>query len=324
MLVGFYLTIPLIITVTVCRLLNFVSLKNALQLIALLFLTTATGYFLYKYFPLHYYRSHTFIYYQSGNIKNFIKVMVNFFQSTPAIAIMWLGFIFFAPIVLIKTYIREKKKLTPDRNWSNFIILWIVITLLWATPAFIITDHNLALASTPVHYLGLRHLQPFIMMPVFIGLPLLLSQHNSVINFWEKKSIYIGCLMLIIVSCINRPSLKLQNLTDYYPQSISCFDNYARRFNLHAGLSDYWNARPFSSYNHSGVQVVVVYPNISPYIHINSMTQYRAIPRYDFIIVNNLDKELIRKRFGNPTSQFTCPGGYEFYVFANDSLNNLF
>jgi hypothetical protein len=327
-LVAFYLTVPLIVTLAVCRSLNFISLRKVIKLIILLLMTIVTGYLLYKYFPLGYEREKSFINYHHGSITSFINVMTYFFQKSTGIAMLWLGFIFFAPLSLVKTYRFESRTPHSEVKWVDFIILWLVMIVLWTVPAFIIMDNNLLLA---LHgkYLGMRHLQPFIIMPVFIGLPLLLYKHTNFYDLLSKNSTSTICFfLLIIVSSINSvSSIKKRSLSTYYPQHIACFDIQAKKLNLHGGLSNYWQARPFSIYNHSGVQVVQVDGHLEPVFALNSRTQYRTIPQYDFIIVKSptfaFDKTFILSRLGKPTSQFTCPGNYEFYVYTNGSMKNI-
>ncbi len=327
-LVGFYLTIPLTMTLVVCWSLNFISLRKVITLVTLLLMTTAAGYLLYKYIPLHYEREKSFIHYHHGSITSFINVMTYFFQKSTGIAMLWLGFIFFAPLSLIKTYRSEAGTHHSEIKWEDFIILWLVITILWTVPAFIIMDNNLLLGLKG-SYLGMRHLQPFVIMPVFIGLPLLLYKHTNFYELLSKNSISMICFFLLIISSsINSAShIKKRSLSAYYPEHIACFDIQAKKLNLHGGLGNYWQARPFSIYNHSGVRIVQVDGHLEPVFALNSRTQYRATQQYDFILVKSptftFDKEFILSHLGKPTSQFTCPGNYEFYVYTNGSMKNI-
>ena len=314
-IVGFYFTIPMLIFVLLCGWLKFFSPKTCLKLAGLLMITTLSGYLLYKYCPLYYFRADHFKHYYHDSIPGFIKVITNFIRHSPFIGSLWLSFLLFAPLSLIR-----------DRtaDWTNFIISWILVMMVLAVPALIYTDYNLHLANT-INYLGLRHLQPFILIPIFIGLPLLISKHTRVLN----PSVGMACFgLILLISYFNKPPLKISNFLSYYPPEIACLDHYAKQLHLHAGAGNYWQARPFTLYNHSGIKVVPITDDFKPFLWLTSLHIFKENNSYDFLITQSpnftFNKEQILTRFGKPTAFFSCPGNYEYYVYQNHALNKLF
>lgn len=321
-LVGFYFTIPLILTILLCWFLQYISSKNCAYSIILIFLATLTGYYLYRYFPLYYPRRIKFILFTSGNIQNFITMMVHFFKSSPAMALLWFSFILFAPVSLIKTYLHEGKPWNPNYTWLNFIIFFELVMIVTTIPAYIITDSYLSKKGVM-----LLHVQAMIIIPIVTGLPLLIYKHTNIYEIFIKRSICGSGFFLILIATLNRPGLDTTKLS-YYPPYLACLDEHAKKLNLHAGLGNYWQARPITFYNHSGIKIApVIFPNVRPFYPLTSFRIFKD-NQFDFIIVKSqsftFDKEQIIKRFGQPTSIFTCPENSEYYVYKNDALKNIF
>lgn len=329
-IVAFYLTVPLMLTVFFCYKLHYVSTQNCRRLIALLFFTTLVGYLLYT-FPFSLFKhgvGHP-IHFKPGNIGNFVKLFIHFFKESPLIAMMWLSFLIFVPFSLRQTYCREKTHINPEMKWVNFILFWELVTILWGIPAFIITDHSLFLVSADHPYFGLRHLQPFILCPVLIGLPLLIYKHTPLFGILTKKESITATVLFLIIgfSLWNKPPLNRSNLLTYYPPLLACLDDYAKKLNLHAGIANYWDTKPMTSFNHSGITVASVQDDLSPSLLLSS-TKFYKNDNFDFIVLRNprrnFDKETVLARFGNPTATFTCPDNYEFYAYTNHAMQGMF
>lgn len=322
-LIIFYLMAPLILTVIFIWIFKFKSLEDCRKWLILLMLTLLIGYLIYRFAPLHYYRDSRLIHYQAGNVKAFMKVIIHFLKNSPAIGILWLFFIFLAPASLVQTYRQKDKPLFNNNiDWVNFVILWLVVMIIFCIPTFILMDFNLALANSnePYPYMGLRHMAPVILFPVLIGVPLLLYKHTNLPDLLAKNYTFCALLFLIIVSSfINRPRLNWTNLSTYYPPGLACLDDHAQKLHLHAGLGNYWQARPFTYFNHSGIAVASVDDNFSPFLWVTSMQYFRRHD-FDFIIAKSptkiFDQDKIISQFGKPTSTFICPNNYEFYVYS--------
>ena len=319
----FYLLMPLVLTIILCRLLKYFSKKSFIHLLLLLTVTGFSGYLLYNHLPIHYLRAHTFFHYSSINFLAFMDVMSNFFMKDPLIFILFISFLLFAPLSLITSY---KDNTILANKWVNFIIFWIIVMIISTVPAFILTDQNLT-DFQQSHYLGLRHLQGLILTPVFLGLPLLLYKHTNINELFLKKTFAANILLLICIASFNRPPLKIANFFSYYPTEIACFDDYVKKMNLHAGLANYWDSRPFTLFNRSNTYLAAVKNNLKPFSFLGT-TEYYKKNEFDFMIYksgyNVFDKEYLAKQIGKPSATFSCPGGYEFNVYKNNEMKALF
>lgn len=324
--VGFYFTIPLSLTILVCAILKYIDFKNCMKLLALLFITTLCGYLLFKFFPLYYLRPRRIIQFPDGAIHSFLRIMFNFIKQEPILAITWLSFIFLAPFSLIKSHYKSKRNnYSIQMKWVDFIIFFQIIMVLVTIPLFILTDPNLIYVKSD-NYLAMRHLQPFILEPILIGVPLLIFKHHKLFLFFKNKYLIGTCYIFIIIfSSFNIPEFKAINLYSYYPQEIACFDQHATKLHLHSGLANYWSARPFTLYNHSKSRFIAVDGNFNPFIWSTSLQNFKN-DQLNFIMLKSheFEKSKILARFGNPTTTFSCPGGFDYYVYNNKAMENLF
>jgi hypothetical protein len=315
---AFYLMMPLTFTIIICYGLKCIPKKAFLNLFTLLITTTLCGYLLYRFLPIHYIHERHFIHYHAGNIAGFLLLMTNFYKNSPAIALLFFSFILFAPISLFS---KENEK-----NWVNFVILFELVMIISTIPAFILTDKNLHSAITE-GYTGLRHLQPFILSPIFLGLPLLIYKHTNLNTLFSKTAVSIALLILLFIASFNRPPLNFNNFLGYYPPAVACFDQYAEKLHLKAGVSNYWSHRIFNLYSHANVKIVSIGKNLKPIIFMDSSQPYRE-NQFDFVISKDpyfaFDPQVLFKRFGFPYTTFICAGGYEFQVYGQAKMKNMF
>lgn len=160
----------------------------------------------------------------------------------------------------------------------------------------------------------------------------------------EKSVVYLSALLLLsVASLVHPPRLDAKNLFTYYSPMLACFDEHARQLNLHEGIGLLNYATQLSTYNHSGIQVAQVSPHLTPFHFLNSKRIY-GDHDFDFIVIhpipidsttNPIVRQILTdnytinpirviQRFGQPTSTFSCPDNYDFYVYSNHKLNNIF
>ena len=321
LIIGFYLIIPLLITTPLSAVLGFVNKKKCIHLMCWLILTGITGSLLYQFSPLLYSRNHNLIHYDWWNIWNFIKVILFFgYVSTP-ITILWLSFVIWGPISLIKSYQKENLFLNSPLKYVNFFILFEVIMVLWTIPAYILTDNNLYLIQNNV-YAGMRHLQTFILGPVLLGLPLLLYKHTL---SWKFKKWIYGALALLVLAAsqVNNPGINKTKLFSYYPPFIACIDHYAIQYHLHTGLlyADYWYHKPLNYFNHSGIKLILIHQQLGPAPFLTSLRDYE-INDFDFILSRDHSQSFRHKiaQLGKPHMILTCPES-TIYVYDHTALN---
>lgn len=177
-------------------------------------------------------------------------------------------------------------------------------------------DSNITLSSTANFYVGLRHYQPFILFPVFLGAPLLLTHYTNLASVISR---YYGCIILAILFCGFAFTQKgqISDLINFYPEPIACLDRYAQKYHLENGAANYWEAKSYTLLSKQHLTVVAIDDHakdrgkIEPEFWMNTKHDYlnRDI---DFLIVKNNSKEYPKpndavKAYGKPIATFQCP-----------------
>lgn len=324
-LIGFYLLIPLMITIFLGIISGFIAVNKGFKLLTALMIATVCGYLCYKFLPFYFNRANSLIHYQY-RLLDFWLIMKNFYLNSPEIFLLWCSFILFAPISVINSLRQRNQGLTNNFYWLNFTLVWQLIMILVMLPIFIITDTHLHEAKTGV-YMGLRHLQPVILTPVFIGLPLLIYKHIRLEKLWRQAPVCLGLLILILLASWNHPPLIIKNFTQYYPPEIACLDDGIKTYHLHNGIGNYWATRPLTIFNKSGSYIVPVNSDLSPSVLAGTIQYYKK-NNFDFIVskspLASFDKDSLIKNLGIPKATFSCPNNYEFLVYPSLKTEILF
>jgi hypothetical protein len=323
-IVAVYFAIPLLIAMLFSQMFNYIPKNTSIKMSLLLIATILCGYLLFKYMPLIYRRPEKIIHYNIHYVRYFLELMLHFFKLSPAIGSLWLLFVLCAPFSLMRTSF--KKSISLPLHWVIIIILFELITIFFTIPFFIITDPDLADINTG--YYGLRHLQFLILGPVLLGIPLLLYKHVPYFKYLNNKILCSCCFIFVIIfSLYSAPKINFFELFNFYPKEIRCFDENAKRLHLHAGVTNYWMARPFTVYNHSNIQFIPVTQDFSYFLWITSLAIFKN-KSVDFIQVKSpsfqFDKSVILSRFGQPEVTFSCGPNFEYYVYHNNNFNNAF
>lgn len=152
-------------------------------------------------------------------------------------------------------------------------------------------------------------------------------------NFNAIKPILISLVLCITCSLLglslydlyqNRDavciSLKDQPLKKIKVQKLA---QCIKKNGLHHGLANYWLARPLTFISHGELQIDQLVPwrvesggNLLFYWGNNAFSFLSD--HYDFLIVNGLDKSLIRDSFGVPDQIVDC-GHYELWVYRDQT-----
>jgi hypothetical protein len=97
------------------------------------------------------------------------------------------------------------------------------------------------------------------------------------------------------------------------PDLADCMRLLQRKYNLYAGLADYWTARPLTLNSDEALQVDEIAPDGSlryttndKYWYIRSMHDGVRPPQYRFIVMRGLDAFAIARRYGHPNRIATC------------------
>lgn len=135
------------------------------------------------------------------------------------------------------------------------------------------------------------------------------NKTRSRIFFFITVFIFVGLIgILYFINGTNKITLN-----NPYPPFVSCLDTLQKKYNLHYGLSDYWNAKHTRYLAHNGLIVNQVFTNLEKYDWIHNRDWYNKDKdgkpiNYNFIIQERLDREIIARRFGLPEIREQCEG----------------
>lgn len=248
-------------------------------------------------------------------------------------------FIFLGLFIALTLHYFIKKLLLKKPSYIEFNKQFIfTITLLFASIlagilSLLLFDNNLMANN----FVGLRHCIPFIIFPVFLGVPLFLIMHTRLAEITSKYYIYIIILML---SCayISTPKGSISNIINFYPESTACLDSYTNKYHLKNGVSyDFWETRSNNFLSKKNLNIANINFDLNsgpiPRLYFNTLHDFKN-KDFNFILISSdhlVDPNFasnflpLKKTFGTPFFEFTCPSWSgkknTVYVYQSGLLN---
>src|SRR6056297_3187992 len=165
--------------------------------------------------------------------------------------------------------------------------------------------------------ISLRSMQPFILLPVFLGIPLFLAARTNLGEYVQK---YYRSIILAVIFCalVFIPMKSIKPMLNYYPAQTQCLDYYAKEYNLKNGVAQYWNAKINSFLSKDDVNVAAIWPithnqstKLIPYLYFDTQASYIG-KKFNFALVdqkNNasgINTNVITENYGKPTKILSC------------------
>ncbi len=107
---------------------------------------------------------------------------------------------------------------------------------------------------------------------------------------------------------------KFKNATtysDYYPNTVKCFDAFITETGAKAGASGYWLSKRLVLLSKHEVTIAQYLTNLKRYEWVSTKSWYKN--KYDFFLIDSsvprphqLDKKVITTRFGKPEKEYKC------------------
>jgi hypothetical protein len=168
---------------------------------------------------------------------------------------------------------------------------------------------------------GLRHFNTLILIPTFLGLPILLVNYTRAGNLSNKYYIYIISALLGYV-LIQSAHKQIGPFIHYYPSLTKCLDDYYQTHQLNGknGLSDYWDAHLNSMLSKNDLTIIAATPDYRPYRWMSTQHDY-INKTFNFILLRMDDNALIHrqivlKKWGEPEAILTCPDDRMFLIYT--------
>jgi hypothetical protein len=165
---------------------------------------------------------------------------------------------------------------------------------------------GLVLATT--NEMTLRYFIPVFTWPVIVcGLIIF----NT--DILREKIPVIVAVITALMLCVNTSTLVDTHGIDrsLYPADVACIDEALPNYSTLHGVSNYWDAKYIQSFSKHKVTVAQYWDNLTPMKWITTDDYYRST--YDFVVISTnmapqfiLSRELIVKKFGEPSSSATC------------------
>lgn len=263
------------------------------------------------------------------------KIIFNFWIFYQTNAIVFICFCLY--IVLTLHYLIRNifNKTNPAETNGPFIftIVFLFISILVGFLSLLFLD-NILMAT---RYINLRHCIPFIIFPVFLGIPLYLAMYTRLGELLSKYYIYI-MICMISYAYFFTPKGSLSNIINFYPENTACLDSYAHKYHLNNGISyHFWETRANNFLSKQHLNIINHWfddhSELIPRLYFNTLHDVKN-KDFNFMIVNEKDfmnpdigstLQQIKKNLGPPLFEFTCPSWDNkintIYVYQNGRLN---
>ena len=188
-----------------------------------------------------------------------------------------------------------------------------------------------------------RYLPHFIVLPwVIVGLYLFDLRGRSARTKNISRLAYflpfVAVLLLMTVAHDSsfqpsRRGISLAWLYPPYPQEIACIDEVARSYNLHFGISEYWDAKKISETSKTGLLVNQFTYNFDVLPWMNNDHWYKTkaphkngFIEYDFVITSSDTGSEVKKNtsryLGSPSAEVVC-GTWHVLIYEGDRKAQL-
>lgn len=316
----FYYSMPMLLVLTLLKLKLGIERGDFLRFLLVIIISTVIGALLTKLLPSNFPSAKLhFHWWLVPRIVYLYHDLAAFFFREPIIAFLWVaymaisGYQLFASIGL---------KVKDESLFFLHVFIWIMVV--FSLIGLLIVDNSLGIKG----FVGLRHMQPLILLPVFVGFPLLLWQAIPGIKVVNHLISYLLILTVLSVLALWRmPVLQIHTLLHYKPKGLTCLEQKVKQLGLHVGIAGYWTAKPYMFFSQGKIKLAQVDRGANPYIWIGPTIFYHA-KHIDYAIIYNpysqglVNKPIqLKKRYGQPTSTFSC-GGVLVAVYQKGMLIN--
>lgn len=272
-------------------------------------------------------------------------VLKSFYSQNVVTVFLFSTYFVISFLYLLKLFYRRitRSQLFADSNFNlKFIFthLFLVVSILVGLLTFMLLDNDLMVDK----YFGMRHYQPIILFPVFIGIPLWLMWASNLGQVVSKYFLWI-ILSILLTAYVFGERGSIKNVLNFYPPSVACLDQVVNKYHLENGAANYWEAKSYRSLSRTPVNIVAVNSELKPHYAINTMNDYNN-KQFNFLIIQDknswspsypsgaypelyLTENQIRKSVGPFAQVVNCPspvgkGRDIIYIFEQGVLNKRF
>lgn len=246
------------------------------------------------------------------------KALSLYFNEEPIILILCFVYLIAVGIICVKGIFLKNKSY--DKN-----LLFLLATIAAGFPLITICSIILDPDYLYPTFSMLRHFQSAILLPVFLGIPILLVKYTD-INLLINR--YINSTLVIIIgSVLLFGSFLMPNqFKKIYPVLTKCLDEFREQGELPSanGIANYWDGHVTNIFSKRELNVVAV-RKLKSYNWASTKADYKN-KFFHFAVVrgnteadldNNINADYLIKYWGIPDKKLVCSenGNYQIYIY---------
>jgi hypothetical protein len=224
------------------------------------------------------------------------------------------GYLFFKCLVN-----SQQNNMTALQQYAFFILMSTASTLPILIVVAIPFDNDLIPGDVIVN-----HFIPAILLPVFLGFPILLSKYIKFFNVYraaDNSYLYLSLILLGYILIFNKYQ-SLRPFINYYPAFSQCLDDFYARGQLPSknGVADYWDAHFHSMLTQNHLNIVTVNQGFYRYDWMSTQEDYLN-QKFTYIILRKNDSYFNQRegelpQFGPSLSVLSCPQDSNYIVYT--------
>ncbi|WP_323142907.1 hypothetical protein [Massilia phyllosphaerae] len=248
----------------------------------------------------------------AANLHDLAGFGLDLWQALPAATLGWLACVAFALACAVRlARRRDPFGLPPALAW--LLVFWLVS----ATMTLAV---SLPLAPLPVaaRYFIPAACWPILLAPMMVA-HLLRRRHAPALLLAGACAFALGTGMATARQWQAHPIESA-----YYPADSACLDRALARMDLHHGVAQYWDAKPFQRFSRRGIVLAQHIASLEELPWITSQRYFR--PAYDFALVGpdappqyHIPAARLEAINGPPPARVRC-GDYTILLYGRDAM----
>ncbi len=314
----------------------FADKPNRIILIKI-FLTIAIsgplGYFSNLYDLLHLHIAHQHVIIHFAHAWTIFRTnLIIFYNDHPIIILIDIFYVILVLAIFLRLlFPKQYLKLNYSTlNELNISTLFVLMTLCFCTILTVLAVllFDVDLFAVGIH--SLLHLEPAILFPVFLGLPILIIKYSNVGEAVNRVYVFL-IISLIICLCLFNQKYAIKGFINHYRPLTQCLDGYARTGQLISknGVAGYWGARLNTYLSRENLNVVALTDDAThPFAWMSTKADY-VNKTFNFVVagsqqmdpstgmqVQAFDPMVIVKNLGKPDLILICPNMKEYSIYV--------
>jgi hypothetical protein len=247
----------------------------------------------------------------ASNLHDLHAIALRLWDALPLVVLGWLAFLAFALACAVRLALRRDPFGLP-RPLAWLLVFWLVSLAGALTVSLLV--YNLPIAA--------RYFIPALCWPILLA-PLAAAH---LLRGRAPAPILAGTLACALAIGVATAQQWRAHPIEraYYPTDTACVDRALASMDLHYGIAQYWDAKPFQRFSRQGMVLAQHIESLDELPWITTKRTFR--PAYDFALIgpkapppHYIPPERLEAINGQPAARVTC-GGYTLLLYGRDKL----